>query len=85
MFSFARLSDLDSPPAPLPDATWPALLTEPPFSLCFSLDTDLCLSNTVGQMDVGGRTWTLWAPNRHSGFTWAAQRLWYCRGKRSLC
>ncbi len=22
---------------------------------CFSLDTDLCRSNTVGQMDVGGR------------------------------
>ena len=42
----------------------------------FSLTTDLCLSRTVGQMEVGGRTCVLYGPSRQSGDTWLAHRLW---------
>lgn len=37
--------------------------------------TDLCLSSTAGQIDVGGRIMLADSPREHSAFTDAAQRL----------
>jgi len=51
-------------------------LAEDPFWLCFSFETECCLSKTVGQIQIGGRRWMLFMPRLHSGVTWLAHRLW---------
>lgn len=44
-----------------------------------SLENDLCLSKTIGHIDVGGRMLDRRSPKLHSGFTWLAQQLCNCR------